>query len=160
MLITNKHSPWSYILVNDFLSPEDFEIVNKYSLEEVYHHKHDLYRTEWTNRNRDIPDHVVEPLLESLAELYGKPIVDNYKITFDNIVPDWQYKVHADNPNKLFTFVLHLSDNGKGTKIDDTYTPWIVNGGMGFHNAPHKKHSFDTLGATDIRRTVILNVTT
>jgi len=157
MLVKNKHDPWDYMLVENFLSPQDFQTVNMYSLE-VVHHTHDEYRTAWTSTKQTIPDNVTEPLLEALQQLYDKQIVDNYKLTFDNIKPNWQYKVHTDNPNKLFTFVLHLSDNGKGTKVNETYTPWIVNGGMGFYNAPYKKHSFDTLGSVDVRRTVILNV--
>jgi hypothetical protein len=167
MKIKFHDDPWYHYEVSEFLTQDEFDAVKAYHIENVP----PLEKGRNNLRNQFISEEmrgIITPRMHELAKLI-KPKEDNtnrrLNIEMDTIQPEWAFSIHQDIKGKYIVFVLDLSDTGNGTRLHKSEDgpivktmPWIVNGGGGFIRTDYSWHSFDTHGATEPRRTVILNL--
>lgn len=167
-----KNDPWKHILLEDFLSFEDFKSLReiakneikplgnkkKIRLVKIYDTNGNELNTEDTNDGGQ-PLHY-SGLFESyfeisksiLAYLDISKIADIKKINFEmqSIEPNFSYKVHCDRPDKLLSIVIYLDpDHNYGTFIHKSESDegneikWDLNSGVAFSaRYDHTWHSF------------------
>lgn len=161
MEVIHFYEPWYHFEVRDFLSSDNFSIVQQYS------ESLQIYADRSMHVIRE--GYVYDVLSAAMYELcdrieYEIPMEHEITVQFDIIKPNWAYnKIHSDNPKKFVTFIMAISDEGTGTHIYDTdretyikTTEWVRNGGNGFIRKDNTWHDFDANGLTDYRRTAII----
>lgn len=161
MIVEKIENPWTQYLIHNFLPQDVFNEFNEYSKNLPRYES----RTMHPFKEGKWHDLLVEPMSD-LSDIMKYDFGRHYlELQFDNIDIDWRYnKVHTDNPKKIFTFVLGLSDTGTGTKIYKTKTqfshqnPYIQNGGTAFFRGEHTWHDFDAIDCVEQRRTLIIMV--
>ena len=171
MTINFFTTPWNYFTVTDFLNKEELLYIRKElddlaSYEEYYKEEGLRLNYPINLSNRKGIWNIVTP---KFIELCNK--VDNIDEKKEHITaevsiikPGFNYAIHNDRFTKTFSFVLHISENGHGTRlyenVEGTGTQstmeWIPGGGGGFIRQEHHYHSFDTLEDTSLRYTLLL----
>lgn len=156
MILIKKSYPWDHYTIQEFLSEDDFYMVDAFSksLCGIHPVTHGLAF--------DVLYDAMKHLSDTIGFDYNQC---NFKVEFMNIEPDWSYnKIHTDAPWKAMTFVLGLSPEGTGTKLYTTNdyssyvhtTQWNQNGGTAFCRADNTWHDYDSIGLHNTRRTVLL----
>lgn len=171
MTITFHTKPWDYFTVADFLNKEELLYIRKElhsmaSYEENYKEEGLRLNSPISLNNRKGIWNIVVPKFEELCNKVDS--IDKKKeqvvVEASIIKPGFNYQVHNDRFTKTLSFVLHISENGHGTRLyenaEGTGTQstmkWIPGGGGGFVRQEHKYHSFDTLEDTSSRYTLLL----
>lgn len=161
MIVEKIEKPWTQYLIHNFLPEDIFYEFNEFSKSLPRRQP----RTMHTYNEGKWHDLLKQPIA-NLSEIMKYNFSKHYlELQFDNIDIDWRYnKVHTDNPKKIFTFVLGLSDTGTGTKIYETKTkfshqnPYVKNGGTAFFRSENTWHDFDAIDCIEQRRTCIIMI--
>ena len=138
--------------IENLLDDKDFAFVKDFALTRSVNEKG---RTNFVLQ----PDNDVQKILSSALRKICLEIgcsTSGYKelIEFSCCMPGFNYnKIHADDRNKKFVFVYHVSEHGVGTKLykfpwRSSYaktTSWIPNGGHGFYRSFKSWHDWDTV---------------
>jgi|TARA_B110000503_G_scaffold62461_1_gene98910 hypothetical protein len=165
MKIEFYNDPWKHFTITNLLDIDAFDRVNEFS-------KNISVTGDRNNiqvRSNNFPEmyNLLVPYIHKIASIAGIDDITNLypAIEFDVIKPGWAYnKIHNDNPLKVMTFVLAISNTGSGTQLfkekdTTTYvktTNWLPNRGSGFIRNDHTWHDFDSLECTENRRTLLL----
>lgn len=162
--------PWEHFTVDNFLSFSELsyirERLDSLSLQEDRFREQDGKRLNTVIQSNDKIFKILEPKFIELCNL-----IDSYDESKEEIVveaslikPKFCYPIHNDRYTKVFNFVLHISENGHGTKLYENSDgsgfkktmEWIPGGGGGFLRKDHHYHNFDTLNDSSIRQTILL----
>ena len=171
MTITFFTSPWDYFTVTDFLNEEELlyirkEFDNIASYEEGYKEEGLRLNFPISLNNRKGIWNIVAPKFIELCNKVDS--IDEKKegvvVEASIIKPGFNYVIHNDRFTKTLSFVLHISEDGHGTRLyenaEGTGTQstmeWIPGGGGGFIRQKHHYHSFDTLEDSSLRYTLLL----
>jgi hypothetical protein len=173
MKVEFSNNPWKHAEVKNFFNDDDFKLVNNFSKtvekpNERGKRKSYVIENDTTDKYekyiREICWNPYRNLLEKVGfELKSHHFLD---LQFDCISPDFFYKIHTDLEEKLFSFVLYLSDQGKGThlyssnedEIPAKSIEWQKNCGIGFQRTNNTHHNFDTLGNSYYRRSLLMTI--
>ena len=171
--------PWEHFEVKNFLTESELQDVRDYFStlsmpnginggNDIGKFRHNLHLHP---NNREKHNSVSELISKRFVELLIKtpmgwnPTKDEIHLEFDRIYPGFEWPIHNDMESKRLSFILHVSENGHGTRLYEEFdgtgenkrtVNWIPGGGGGFIRGNRTFHSFDTLEDDSIRHTVIL----
>lgn len=168
MEIIEESYPWKHWMISDFLSAEDFQKV-KDAHENIPVDEHTNIHVNFLNKGR-VKDLITIAALKFAQEIDFDMTDHTVECAMVNMKPNVKYnKIHCDALWKKATFVIGVSEQGTGTHIyekkDPAYyvntTTYKQNGGMMFFRKSNVTwHDYDSLGLEDIRRTILIWITT
>lgn len=168
MEIVEESYPWKHWMISDFLSAEDFQKV-KDTHENIPVDEHTNIHVNFLNKGP--VKSILDKAMREFAKEIGYDMTDHMvECAMVNMLPNIKYnKIHCDALWKKATLVLGVGDTGTGTHIyekkDPAYyvntTTYKPNGGMLFFRKSNVTwHDYDSLGLEDIRRTILIWITT
>ena len=165
MKITRCSDPWEHFFVEEFLSDEELLL----ALELVK----DVNSLPYQRQVLTIQNYILVDKFKLLLKELNINLTERYKIHLEinTVGVDYEYQIHTDLPEKVFSFVLQLSEKGNGTRLyskekifkdttllknidPDKTIPWGVNSGVGFFRGDHTYHSFDNLYQDKCRKSI------
>lgn len=171
MTISYFSEPWGFFTVKDFINTKELLLIRK-ELDSISEDQ-DLFKEEGKRINIAINPNfksnifnLVVPKFKQLCRTVDKLEEDNEEVIVEAsiIKPGFSFPIHNDRSIKTLSFVLHISENGHGTRLYKnlegeglcTTMDWIPGGGGGFIRDDSHYHSFDTIEDISIRQTLLL----
>jgi len=175
MIIHWEYKPWKHFEVRDFLTSE--ELVEGRAYFDTLSMPDGTTGDTDRKRNR----HTLHILPEMPKDSFTVKVVERFKelcsivstysddeddiqIEYDRMYPGWGWHIHQDSSIKKLSFIVHISEQGHGTKLyarEDgrgfkRQVAWSPGGGGGFAWQEGSYHSWDTKKDDTIRKTILI----
>jgi len=174
MDIIQYNKPWKHFEVRDFLTSEELTKARAYF--DTLSMPDGITGDTERKRNRhtlhilpEMPkDSFTVKVIERFKELCS--IVNTYsdeeddiQVEYDRMYPGWSWHIHQDDRVKKLSFIVHISEQGKGTNLfarEDgrglkRQVTWRPGGGGGFAWTEGSYHSWNNPLDT-IRKTILI----
>ena len=181
--------PWEHFEVKGFVSSEELSTLRDYfetlsipdgvtplesiegkqyqmdGIPDVTKYRHNLCIHPGNWRSDPITKMLCERFIELLNMVHEWNTKYEIHVEYDRIYPGFEGKIHNDYHTKVLAFILHVSEQGHGTRLYENYDgsgnkrtiKWIPGGGGGFFGSRNTSHHrFDTLDDSTVRNTVML----
>ena len=175
MDIVYYNKPWKHFEVRDFLTSEELTEARAYfdtlSMPDGITGDTDRKRNRHTlHILPEMPkDSFTVKVIERFKELCSVVSTysdeeDDIQVEYDRMYPGWGWHVHQDSSIKKLSFIVHISEQGHGTKLylrEDgrgfkREITWSPGGGGGFTWREGSYHSWDTKKDDTIRKTILI----
>jgi len=165
MKIIHCENPWPHFEVEDFLTEDQISLVRNDFVSAKSPKDFGQITKDYNHTKFDFLIDNFKLLLNNINYKYNN---DDTEITtfYHQLSPEANYKIHNDQESKLVSFILHISDEGRGTKLYSSRDEssfyknarWIPGGGTAFVKTNESWHSMDNLDNFFIRKTVLINL--
>lgn len=174
MDVIRYNKPWKHFEVRDFLTSE--ELVEARTYFDTLSMPDGVTGDTDRKRNR----HTLHILPEMPKDSFTVKVIDRFKelcsvvstysdeeddiqIEYDRMYPGWSWHIHQDDRVKKLSFIVHISEQGKGTNLylrEDgrglkRQIIWSPGGGGGFAWQEGSWHSWNNPLDT-IRKTILI----
>ena len=165
MKIIPYKNPWSHFEVEDFLTEDQITLVRNDFVSAKSPKDFGQITKDYNHTKFDFLIDNFKLLLNNINYKYND---DDTEITtfYHQLSPEAKFEIHNDQESKLVSFILHISNEGKGTKLYSSKDEssfyksarWIPKGGTIFVKSDKSWHSMDNLDNFSIRKTVLINL--
>lgn len=165
MKIIPYKNPWPHFEVEDFLTEEQISLVRNDFISAKSPKDFGEITKDYNHTKFNFLIDNFKLLLNKINYNYDD---NNTEITtfYHQLSPEANFEIHNDQESKLVSFILHISKEGKGTKLYSSKDEssfyknarWIPRGGTIFVKTNRSWHSMDNLDSFSIRKTILINL--
>ncbi len=139
MHVQNYSYPWQYYVIDDFLEPQHFELIqslsSRWQKPRTQEEKFNLFLSDFkfyeeTFSFKEEAEAVEDILMKAMYELKIEFKLDgtfrDFHIEYVNCGNNFYYPVHKDALVKIFSNVLYVSPEGDGTRLYESKKGEVV----------------------------------